>query len=151
MTFLVSFPWLYHFSLPQSPRRFLSFSVPLSKHSYCILTFFSMCSPQLLVLNKDSLSPKAAPFSQQLCQVVSFLSYPLHEEALCPCYFSLLLLDRFLCPFWKFSAPLRLRPSDYITSEFFSVPITPSHPPKNLDPGSQSVSQSQTCRHQGWF
>lgn len=86
-------------SLLQSPRRFLSFSVPLSKHSYCILTFFSMCSLQLLVLNEDSLSPKAAPFSQQLCQVESIFSLIHYMKKLC-------VLVTSLCYFWTDSSAL---------------------------------------------
>lgn len=58
-----------------------------------------MCSLQLLVLNEDLLSPKAAPFSQQLCLVESLFSLIHYMKRLC-------VLVPSHCYFWTDSSAL---------------------------------------------
>lgn len=108
--------------------------LPLSKLS-SILVLFSKRSLQLLALFEDSLAPKVSPLSEQLCEVLSlFLLHPPGEEAFCPCGFPLLFQDRFLCLLLKFLAPLKLRPSNYITTTSAHIPVNCSHPSKTLEP-----------------
>lgn len=123
-----------------SPCHFLTLPLLLwnchSASSPLSLSSSLSCPSSFLLYLKTPCPPKSAHFLSSCVKCCLFSLCLPGEEAFCPCGFPLLFQDRFLCLLLKFLAPLKLRPSNYITTTSALIPVNSSHPSETLEPWS---------------